>query len=154
MTLDEARQSIEWPVLVAIGASFALGEAIRTTGGGDVFAGAIASVGVTSPWLAMVLLYVGTAVLTELITNNAAAALMFPLGLALAERFGASPLPFVVAVMFAASASFSTPIGYQTNMMVMGPGGYKFVDFLRAGLVLQVVCGVVTVVTVPWVFPF
>jgi di/tricarboxylate transporter len=102
----------------------------------------------------MVLLYVGTAVLTELITNNAAAALMFPLGLALAERFGASPLPFVVAVMFAASASFSTPIGYQTNMMVMGPGGYKFVDFLRAGLVLQVVCGVVTVVMVPWVFPF
>jgi di/tricarboxylate transporter len=154
MTLDEARQSIEWPVLVAIGASFALGEAIRSTGGGDVFAGAIASVGVTSPWLAMVLLYVGTAVLTELITNNAAAALMFPLGLALAERFGASPLPFVVAVMFAASASFSTPIGYQTNLMVFGPGGYKFTDFMRTGLILQVTCAIISCTLIPLVFPF
>ena len=79
---------------------------------------------------------------------------MFPFALSIAASLGVSPMPFAVAVMFAASASFATPIGYQTNLMVYGPGGYRFTDFLRLGLPLQVVAGIVTLVTIPWFFPF
>jgi di/tricarboxylate transporter len=110
--------------------------------------------GVADPLVAMIVVYCGTAFLTEVITNNAAAALMFPFGLAMAQRFDVSPMPFVIAVMFAASASFSTPIGYQTNLMVFGPGGYKFTDFMRTGLILQVTCAIISCTLIPLVFPF
>jgi di/tricarboxylate transporter len=93
-------------------------------------------------------------ILTELITDNAAAALMFPFGLSLAAQLGVSPMPFCVAVMFAASASFSTPIGYQTNLMVYGPGGYRFADYFRLGIPLQLVAGVVAWLLIPFFFPF
>jgi di/tricarboxylate transporter len=81
--------------------------------------------------------YAATSLFTELITNNAAAALMFPIALATAERVEVSPVPFLVAVAMAASASFATPIGYQTNLIVQGAGGYRFRDFLRVGLPLN-----------------
>ncbi len=153
-TLDDARRAIEWPVLTAIGASFAMGAAIERSGGGALFADTLASLGVADPLVAMIVVYCGTAFLTEVITNNAAAALMFPFGLAMAQRFDVSPMPFVIAVMFAASASFSTPIGYQTNLMVFGPGGYKFTDFMRTGLILQVTCAIISCTLIPFVFPF
>lgn len=150
----EARRSVEWSTLVAIAAAFGLGEAIRVTGLDAVLAEAIVAAGADSPMAALVAMYVGTALLTELITNNAAAALMFPFGLSLAATLGVNPMPFCVAVMFAASASFVTPIGYQTNLMVMGPGGYRFGDFFRAGLPVQVVAGVAACVAIPWFFAF
>ena len=154
LTALSARRSIDWPVLVAIGAALGLGEAIRTSGLDRLLVEGLASLGAEDPWSAMVVIYVGTAVLTELITNNAAAALMFPFALSAADKLGVSPMPLVVAVMFAASASFSTPIGYQTNLMVYGPGGYRFSDYLRLGLVLQVVAAVVSISLIPLVFPF
>ena len=107
-----------------------------------------------NPWWVLVAIYAITTVATEIITNNAAAALIFPIALSLAKQLDVSYLPFVIAIMVAASASFATPIGYQTNLMVYGPGGYKFSDFMRIGIPLNIVFGIVTVFIVPLVYPF
>lgn len=150
----EARRAMDWPTLVAIAAAFGIGEGIRVSGADALIAQAVVAAGGSNPWAALIAMYVATAILTELITNNAAAALMFPFGLSLAERLSVSPMPFCVAIMFAASASFATPIGYQTNLMVYGPGGYRFGDFFRLGLPLQVVAGITTLTLTPYFFPF
>ena len=94
--------------------------------------------------------YVATAVLTELISNNAAAALMFPIAAETAAAAGLELLPFALLVMMAASASFATPIGYQTNLMVWTPGGYRFGDYLRLGIPLQLIAAGVTILLVTW----
>jgi di/tricarboxylate transporter len=104
--------------------------------------------------LALALIYLVTLVVTELITNNAAAALMFPFALATAQRLDVSYLPFVIAVMMAASAGFATPIGYQTNLMVYGPGGYRFSDYLKVGVPLDLLVMAITVVIAPLAYPF
>jgi di/tricarboxylate transporter len=93
--------------------------------------------------------YVITVLFTELITNNAAAALMFPIAIATAHALGVEYMPFVIAVLFAASASFATPIGYQTNLMVMGPGGYRFADYLRAGVPVSILVGIISLSLIP-----
>ena len=92
--------------------------------------------------------------LTEVITNNAAAALMFPIAVATAEQLGVDSRGFAMAVCVAASCGFATPIGYQTHLIVYGPGGYRFGDFVRVGLPLDVLCGVVAVAVIPYFFPF
>ena len=99
-------------------------------------------------------LYVITNIFTELITNNAAAALTFPFALSLAQELGVNPMPFFVTICIAASASFSTPIGYQTNLIVQGVGNYKFTDFVRIGLPLNIITCVITVFLVPMFWPF
>jgi di/tricarboxylate transporter len=88
------------------------------------------------------------------ITNNAAAVLVFPIAFAVAGDLGVSPLPFAIAIMMAASASFATPIGYQTNLMVYGPGGYRFSDYLRAGIPMTVVTSLVAILIIPLVWSF
>jgi di/tricarboxylate transporter len=95
-----------------------------------------------------------TTLFTEMITNNAAAVLMFPIALALSEQLGVSFLPFAVAVMFAASASFMTPLGYQTNLMVYGPGRYRFTDYIRIGAPLSLIVACVAVGLIPLVWSF
>src|SRR5699024_2210650 len=100
------------------------------------------------------MVYVLTSIFTELLTNNASAVLMFPIGLAAAHQLDVHAMPFIIAVMIAASASFITPIGYQTNMMVYGPGGYRFLDYVRVGTPLSIVVGVVVLLTIPHVWPF
>ena len=107
-----------------------------------------------NPWIALALVYGVTTLLTESITNNAAAALVFPVALAMSESLGVSLMPFVIAIMIGASASFSTPIGYQTNLMVYGPGGYRFSDFLRVGIPFNLTFWAITVLLAPRVFPF
>jgi di/tricarboxylate transporter len=154
LTLDAARDSIEWPVLIVIGASFAVGMGLERSGAAASFAALLMSYGGADPFRALLVVYLATVLFTELITNNAAAALMFPLGVATATALGVSPLPFAVAIMFAASASFLTPIGYQTNLMVYGPGGYRFGDYLKFGLPLTLIVGAVTLALVPRFFPF
>lgn len=154
LTVQEARQAIEWPVLIAISSAFGIGEGIRLSGADQVLAEGLVGIGAETPYTALIAMYLATALLTELVTNNAAAALMFPFALSLSAHLGVSPMPYCVGVMFAASASFSTPIGYQTNMMVYGPGGYRFTDFVKAGLVLQVAVGTVTLTLLPLFFPF
>lgn len=147
------RRSVDLSVLTVVGASFALGLALTKTGA----AGYIASqllVNVSTPMLALVVIYALTTLFTEVITNNAAAVLMFPIATAVAEQLGVSPMPFVIAIMFAASASFMTPIGYQTNLMVYGPGGYRFSDYLRIGIPLSLVAGIITLWLIPIIWPF
>ncbi len=154
LTGTEARRSIELTVLVAIAAAFGLGEAIHASGLDRLLAESMVKLGADKPLSAMCAIYAATVILTELVTNNAAAALMFPFGLSMAARLNVSPMPFCVAVMFAASASFSTPIGYQTNVMVYGPGGYRFSDFLRVGIPLQLCVAVISCSLIPMAFPF
>jgi di/tricarboxylate transporter len=95
-----------------------------------------------------------TNLLTELITNNAAAVLVFPIALKAAQALGVDFTPFAITLMIAASASFATPIGYQVNLMVYGPGGYRYADFLRVGLPLNLLAGVLTVALAPVIWPF
>ena len=105
-------------------------------------------------WLALAIVYLLTTLFTEVITNNAAAVLMFPIALALSEQLGVSFLPFAIAVMFAASASFITPLGYQTNLMVYGPGRYRFTDYVRIGLPLSLLVGLTAIGLIPLVWSF
>ena len=95
-----------------------------------------------------------TWILTELMSNNAAAALAFPVALGVAEQLGLSPMPFVMAVLYGASCSFVTPYGYQTNLMIMAPGRYSFGDFVRAGLPVAIVFLAVSLAAIPVFFPF
>lgn len=149
-----ARANIDWSLLVVIGASISLGQALEQTGAAQV----IASKGIDllgqHNWVVLLAVYLMTNILTELITNNAAAVLMFPIAKAAALSLGVSFLPFVFAIMIAASASFSTPIGYQTNLMVFGPGGYVFSDYLKIGLPLNFILAALTVLIAPYIWPF
>jgi di/tricarboxylate transporter len=154
LSIEAARDSIDWEVLLAIAASFALSTALEKSGAAGDIAHATAALAGDSPWVTLALVYLVTLIVTELITNNAAAALMFPFALATARQLDVSYLPFVITVMMAASAGFATPIGYQTNLMVYGPGGYKFSDYVKIGVPLDILIGIITVALAPLVFPF
>jgi di/tricarboxylate transporter len=149
-----ARQNVDWQVLVAIAASFGLGRAMETTGAAQHIAESMLSVAGTNRWAALAVIYLLTIVCTELMTNNAAAVLMFPIALATGAALNADFMPFVMAVMFAASFGFATPLGYQTHLMVYGPGGYRFSDFARMGIPLDLLMGVVSVALIPHFWPF
>jgi di/tricarboxylate transporter len=146
---------MDWSVLIVIGAAFGLSNALQDSGAASLLGNFILKLsGDNSPWVALALVYIGTSLLTEMITNNAAAALFFPLALTVATTLNVSPLPFVMAVMSAASCSFATPFGYQTNMMVYGPGNYKNIDFLKIGLPINIIFFIVAVVVIPLVWKF
>lgn len=151
LTYGDARDAIDLDVIVLIAAAFGLGAAIESSGLADeiatAFTGAFSGWGSTGLVLGLVL---ATVVLTEVVTNNAAAAVVLPIALSIASEAGLDPRPVAIAVAIAASASFLTPIGYQTNTMVYGPGGYRFADYLRTGWLLTVVVvATITAVTVP-----
>ncbi|MDB9524611.1 SLC13 family permease [Oscillatoria sp. CS-180] len=149
-----ALQSIQWSVLLVIAAALAISEAMQATGAAEAIANTFLSIAGSNHLLALAVVYGITMLLTETITNNAAAALMFPIALSVAEGLGVSYMPFVIAIMIGASASFSTPIGYQTNLMVYGPGGYKFTDFTRIGIPLNLLFWGLTVLIAPLAYPF
>lgn len=151
---NKALRNIEWSVLLVIGAALAIGKALETTGAANAIAATFIGYAGDNPWIALAVVYGITTILTEVITNNAAAALIFPISIAVAQNLGVGYLPFVIAITIAASASFATPIGYQTNMMVYGPGGYKFTDFMRVGIPLNILFGIITVSLTPLIFPF
>lgn len=154
ISVDSARRSISWDVLLSIAASFALGEAMSRTGAANMIADMAKSFAGDSPLLTLAVIYLTTVLVTELITNNAAAALMFPFSLQTAAALDVNAAPFAIAVMVAASAGFATPIGYQTNLMVYGPGGYKFTDYLKVGIPLDLITAIVAILVIPWAFPF
>lgn len=144
-----ARNAIRWDVLITIAAAFGVSKALTNSGLAQAAANGL--VGAMSPFGvvgALIAVYMATNIFTELITNNAAAALMFPIALATAERTGTDPMTFLIAVAVAASASFATPIGYQTNLIVQGAGGYRFRDFVRVGLPLNVLVGAVALTAI------
>lgn len=154
ITAAEARLSIDWPVLITIGAALGLGKAIQTTGLAETVASQLVEMAGKNPHVQLLVIYFLAMLLTELVTNNAAAVLMFPLAMATASSLGANHVPFLMAIMIAASMGFATPFGYQTNLMVYGPGGYKFSDYLRLGVPLDFLMLVVTVLLAPIVWPF
>ncbi len=152
-SLSQAERSVDFPVLITIGAAFALGEAFTKTGVAVFFANHIVAFSDGRPWLLLLLTYFTISVLTELITNNAAAILMLPIVVAITAAAQLNPTPFVFAIMMAASASFATPLGYQTNLMVYGPGNYRFSDFLRVGIPMNLVVGAATILLIIAIWP-
>jgi di/tricarboxylate transporter len=152
-SISEARRSLDLTVLISIGASFALGNALQVSGAADFIARHILSIADGNPWVLLGLTYITVSLLTEVITNNAAALLMLPIVLAITGNQSLNPEPFVFATMMAASASFATPLGYQTNLMVYGPGGYHFKDFIRVGVPMNIIVGITTIGLIPFIWP-
>jgi di/tricarboxylate transporter len=145
--LDEVYESIDWPVIVLLGAMIPVGTAVELTGGTVTIASAVVdlSQGLPASWVLGILL-VSTMMLSDVINNNATAVLMAPIALTLAERLGVNPDAFLMAVAIGASCAFLTPIGHQSNTLVLAPGGYRFGDYWRMGLPLEVV---ITIVAMP-----
>ena len=154
VTVETARRSIDWEVLLAIAASLSLGAALDSTNAAKQIAEQMITLAGGKPWVTLAIIYLITLIVTELVTNNAAAALMFPFALTTARGLDVSYMPFMIAVMMAASAGFATPIGYQTNLMVYGPGGYRFSDYVKIGVPLDILVMVITVALAPLVWPF
>ena len=152
-TTTEARRSIDWSVLIVIGAAIGIGSALEQSQAASAIAGGLLNLAGENPILTLASIYLATMLCTELITNNAAAVLMFPIALQSAAGLQSNPAPFVIVVMIAASASFLTPFGYQTNMMVYGVGGYRMMDYLRFGLPLSLIVFAVTMSLVPQIWP-
>jgi di/tricarboxylate transporter len=151
---DEAFKSVDWRILALIVAMLAIGAALEKTGIVEsVVDFATPWLGTAGPFVGLVVIYLLSLSLTELVTNNAVAVVVTPIAIALAHALGADPRPFVVAVMFAASASFLTPIGYQTNTLVYGAGGYRFTDFFKYGSPLTLVVAVATLIMIPLIWP-
>ncbi|MDO4929808.1 MAG: SLC13 family permease [Bacteroidales bacterium] len=146
---------VSWDILVTIASAFAISRAMQNSGMADAVAQfAIGLSHNHGPLLLLAVVFIITNLFTELMTNNAAAALAFPISLAIAEHLGVSPMPFFVTICIAASASFSSPIGYQTNLIVQGIGNYRFGDFVKVGLPLNFICLILTVLLVPMIWPF
>ncbi len=154
ITATAARQSIDWSVLLVIAAALGIGMAVHASGLAHGIAVVVLNMVGENPWLALVAIYLLTNLFTEAITNNAAAVLIYPIAKALAVDLDVDFLPFAIVIMIAASASFATPIGYQTNLMVYGPGGYRFTDYLRIGLPLNLLVLIVAIALTPLFFPF
>jgi di/tricarboxylate transporter len=154
ITGNAARGAVDWEVLIAIAASFGLGHALEKTGAAQFIAASMIQLAQGDPWVTLAVVYLVTMLFTELITNNAAAVLVFPIALATSGSLGVSFMPFAIAIMMAASASFATPIGYQTNLMVYGPGGYRFTDYFRVGIPLNLLLALVTISLAPLIWPF
>jgi di/tricarboxylate transporter len=151
----DARKSIEWNVLIVIACALGISKAMDKTGAADFVAhGLINAVHGLGPLGILGAVYLITSVMTEVITNNAAAALAFPIAISASSQVGADPMPFVIAVAVGASAAFSTPFGYQTNMIVYGPGSYRFRDFVKIGLPLNFLIMVVAMIVIPMVWKF
>ena len=146
---------ISWDILITIACAFAISKAMVNSGVADVVARHI--IGMTEhygPQVLLAALFIITNLFTELITNNAAAALSFPLALSVSQQLGVDPTPFFVVICIAASASFSTPIGYQTNLIVQGIGNYRFTDFVRVGLPLNLIAFLISIFLIPIIWPF
>ncbi|MDH5834317.1 SLC13 family permease [Luteimonas kalidii] len=152
---DEAYRAIDWRVILLLAGIIPLGVALQKSGGAALAAEAmIGTLGHFGPLAALAAIYLMTAIATEFMSNNASAVLVVPIALAAAESLGVDPKPLLVAVAFAASTSFATPISYQTNTMVFTAGGYRFSDFVRIGVPLNIVFCTAAILLIPRFFPF
>ncbi len=151
---DEAFAAVDWRIIGLIVAMLAIGSALENAGLVEMMvAAATPTLSGFPPIVALAAIYLLSLTLTELVTNNAVAIVVTPIAISLAVSLGADPRPFVIAVMFAASASFLTPIGYQTNTLVYGAGGYRFLDFARYGLPLTVIVAITSLIVIPIIWP-
>ena len=152
---SELRRRVPYQIAAIIASALVISDVMAETGSGRLLAGwLLTGAEHFGPYWALGIILVVTWLLTELMSNNAAAALAFPVALGVAEQLGLQPMPFLMAVLYGASCSFLTPYGYQTNLMVMSPGGYALRDFLRAGAPIALVFQAVALVAIPVVFPF
>ena len=156
---NEAYQSIHWQVIILIAALIPLGIVIESTGTATFIGELISNtvVGFSTdiqPYILLGLIYLITMILTEVSSNTATAIIMTPIVMAVTNQIGIDPRPFIFAVCFAASASFITPVGYQTNLMVYGPGGYKFSDFIKVGMPLSIIFWLLAILFIPIIWPF
>ena len=155
LTPDEAYESIDWQVILLLAGIIPLGIALQKTGGASMAADALLNVlGPYGPLATLAAIYLMTSALTEVMSNNASAVLVVPIVLATAESMGVDPKPLLIAVAFAASTSFATPISYQTNTMVYTAGGYRFGDFVKVGMPLNVIFWISAIILIPRFFPF
>ena len=159
ITPNEAYSSIHWQVIIVIAAFLPMGVAIQRTGLDVMIGNGIGSIvnlfpEHLIPYFLLAIIYLITMILTEIASNAATAIIMTPITLTLAASFGFDPKPFIFAVCYAASASFITPVGYQTNLMVYGPGGYRYSDYIRVGLPLGIILWIVSVLVIPMIWPF
>jgi di/tricarboxylate transporter len=156
---NEAYNSVHWQVIIFIAALIPLGQVIQTSGTADWIGNSIYSLSSLfpdeyKPLALLSLIYLITMILTEVSSNAATAILMTPIAFVVSAKIGLDPRPFIFAICFAASASFITPIGYQTNLMVYGPGGYKFTDYMKVGLPLAIIFWALATVLIPVIWPF
>ncbi len=155
LPLPKVQRSVDWSVIVLLGGLIPLGTALEKTGAADqAVHGLLWLLGEAGPHVVLSAFFLVTTVLTGFVSNTATAALMVPLAITIARTLGVDPHPFLIAVTFAASMAFYTPIGYQTNLLVYGPGGYRFTDYLRVGGPLVLICCVLTTWLIPIFFPF
>ena len=154
VTIGDARRSIDLPLLMTIAGALGLAKAIDESHAAENIAQGIIRVVGHDPWMLLITVYVLTMIFTEMITNNAVAATLIPIAVRVAEGAALNPRPFVMAIALAASLSFLTPIGYQTNLMVLGPGGYRPRDYMRVGLPVAVVVAVTAITIIPRVWAF
>jgi di/tricarboxylate transporter len=153
LKVNELHESIRWDVILLLAGVLPLGLALERTGGAALLANVVAQTAqFVPPLVVLAIFYFASMLLTELISNNATVVVMVPVGVATAESLGLDARAFILAIMFAASTSFSTPVGYQTNTMVYGPGGYKFLDFTKVGLPLNLILAVVTPIYIYWLW--
>jgi di/tricarboxylate transporter len=151
---SKAKQSLDLQVLLTIGFALGIGKALNASGGDHLLASAIIGSFGDNPWLLLVAVYVLTLLLTEMITNSAAAVIAFSLVSGMIDAMGYNLIPFAIAIMIAASASFMSPLGYQTNLMVYSAGGYRFSDFIRLGAPLSLMVASMALVIIPFIWPF
>lgn len=156
LTASQARAAIDWPMLITIGAAIGVGRAIYDCGAGAKIAESLSLLGNADPYISLAIVFFVTVLLTEMISNVAVAMMMFYVALELAATLngGLNPRPFIMAVTLGASLSFVSPIGYQTNLMVMGPGGYQSRDYVKVGLPLSILIGALAVFLIPKIWSF
>jgi di/tricarboxylate transporter len=155
ITGGAARRSVDWSILIVIGASFGVALAMQKTGAATAIASLIAnSLEGTGPFAALIVIYLTTLFLSELLHHNAAVAMMFPIAVETAHLVGANPRAFVMAVAIAGACAFASPVTYQTHLIVYGPGGYRFTDFVRVGLPLNAICAGIAIALIPIFWPF
>ena len=154
LTLERAWRSIDWKTLVVLGSAIGLESAITATGLSQAIADVLSALGGDSPAAALAIVFIGAVVMTNIITNAAVAAFMFPIALSMANNLGVNFMPFAMVLMLGTSYAFINPAGYQTNLMVQGPGNYEFKDFVKIGIPLTILVGIVALLLAPIVYGF
>jgi di/tricarboxylate transporter len=151
---SDARSSIDTEVLLTIAASIGLGQALLKTGAAEAVATGLIGFAGSNPWTTLTMVYITTLILTEVVGHAAAAVLIFPIAMSTAQSLGVNVAPFAISIMMSASLAFASPIANQTHLMVWGPGGYRFTDFLRMGIPMDIITATASILLIPMIWPF